>query len=276
MKVTLWGTRGSIPTITAETAHYGGNTPCISIDDGETVVILDAGSGIRKAADTGYLKPFKKIHILLTHLHMDHIQGLGFFGPFFDPEMDVTIWGPKSDIALEVRLNRYLSPPLFPVRIRDFNCKLTFKNVPMKPFEIGPFRFLATYLCHPGPTLGYRISHHGASLAFIPDHEPALSSRVFPAAPEWTSGYQIAQDADVLIHDAQFSPQEYQTRIGWGHSSFAQAIEYARLVGTRHLFLYHHDPSHTDEHIDRLYKLCGCAQQEFPITIAEEGAVIDL
>src|SRR6185436_9337957 len=126
-----------------------------------------------------------RVDILLTHLHMDHIQGLGFFAPLYRPDIDVHVWGPASTtLSLRTRLTRYLSPPLFPVHLRDLPCQITLHEVPCGDFDIGPFRISSALVCHPGPTVGYRISTDEASLAYIPDHEPGLGAAKFPAEPD--------------------------------------------------------------------------------------------
>src|SRR5262249_36281029 len=146
----------------------------------------------------------ERVDVLLTHLHMDHIQGLGFFAPLFRPVGEVHVWGPPSTtMDLRSRLARYLSPPLFPVRIRDLEARVMFHDVPGEPFDVGPFRVTAAAVLHPGPTVGYRIEEAGAILAYLPDHEPALGGTPFER--RWTSGFDLAADADLLIHDAQYS-----------------------------------------------------------------------
>jgi phosphoribosyl 1,2-cyclic phosphodiesterase len=150
MQVTLFGTRGSLAAPGAETSRYGGNTSTVEVrgNDG-TVLILDAGTGIRRLGAQIQTDTIR-IDILLTHLHMDHIQGLGFFGPLYNPGIEVHIWGPASSIlSLGARLSRYLSPPLFPVHLRDLPG-VTCHPVPFSPFEIGPFRVQASLVCHPG------------------------------------------------------------------------------------------------------------------------------
>ena len=276
MKVTFWGTRGSIPTVNLHTHTYGGNTPCVSVEHDDTILILDAGSGIRHLAESGILEQYRKIHIILTHLHMDHIQGLGFFGPFFQVGREIDIWGPRGATHLTERLTRYLSPPLFPVRLRDFVCDLKIMDIPMKPFNIGPFIIHAAHVCHPGPTLGFRVTCEGSSVTYIPDHEPALAARDFPGDPQWTSGYNIIKDSDVLIHDAQFSDEEYNARIGWGHSSMSHAIQIAQLCRVRRLVLFHHDPAHTDENLDELFSRYSLEDYSFPIELAREQTSIVL
>lgn len=276
MHIRLWGTRGSIPTITNETVKYGGNTPCVTVTSGETLLVLDAGSGARIMSEQKFYENFKDIHILLTHLHMDHIQGLGFLSPFYQPGLTVHMWGPSGSTSLIKRLNKYLSPPLFPVRVRDFPSDLQIHEAPMKPFEIGPFKIKATYICHPGPTFGYRVSNGQNTLSYIPDHEPALADKHFPGDPEWTSGYVLAKDADLLIHDGQFSDQEYAGRRGWGHSSFTHALDFAELTRARKLVLFHHDPSHSDAELERIFAESNCDDRDFPVFLAQEGMVFDL
>jgi phosphoribosyl 1,2-cyclic phosphodiesterase len=254
MKVTLWGTRGSLAAPGPDTLRYGGNTSCVEVrgDDG-TLLVLDAGTGIRCLGET--LGPeVSRMDLLLTHLHMDHIQGLGFFEPLNRPGQEVHIWGPPSTtLDLHSRLARYLSPPLFPVRLRDLPCCLTLHNVPLGCFEVGGLQIVAALVLHPGPTVGYRITENGASLAYLPDHEPALGVDHFPGEPDWTSGFELAAGVDLLIHDAQYTPVEYLTHVGWGHSALPQAIAFATRAGVKRLVPFHHDPAHADQLLDRLF-----------------------
>lgn len=278
MKITFWGTRGSLPSAGPETHYYGGNTSCVSVRTDDQLLVLDAGSGIRRLGSSEWIRDYNRIHILLTHLHMDHIQGLGFFGPLFNPANEIHLWGPASfGMTLAERLNRYLSPPLFPVRIRELPCQLIFHEVPSKDFTIGSFDLSARYVCHPGPTVGYRIEHEGKVLAYIPDHEPALTAEDFPLSPEWTSGYALAKEADVLIHDAQYTQEEYQTRVGWGHSAFQDAYRFACLAGVKRLVLFHHDPSRTDEQLRSVFKkVFSDNGDSFSIDVARENHTISL
>jgi ribonuclease BN (tRNA processing enzyme) len=185
---------------------------------------------------------------------MDHIQGLGFFEPLNRPGQEVHIWGPPSTtLGLGPRLTRYLSPPLFPVRLRDLPCRLSLHDVPLGGFQIGSMEITAGLVLHPGPTVGYRITENGASLAYLPDHEPALGSHHFPGESQWTSGFELAKDVDVLIHDAQYTAEEYCVHVGWGHSTLAQAIAFAAQTGAKRLVPFHHDPGHSDQLLDRLF-----------------------
>jgi len=277
VKVTLWGVRGSLATPGADTARYGGNTSCVEVrgDDG-TVVILDAGTGIRPLGRV--LPPsVRRIDLLLTHLHMDHIQGLGFFEPLYERGREIHIWGPPSPtLDLRTRLARYLSPPLFPVRLRDLPCRLTLHNVPPERFEVGGLEVEAALVCHPGSTVGYRISEGTRSLAYLPDHEPALGLREFPGEPEWTSGFDLAAGADLLIHDAQYTTEEYQKRVGWGHSSIRDAIAFATVAGARRFVPFHHDPTHDDAMLDCIDSVVRTGDLPFGFVAGTEGATFEV
>lgn len=281
MKVTLWGTRGSQATPGAETARYGGNTSCVEVraKDG-ALLILDAGTGLRRLGDS-LPAALPRVDLLLSHLHLDHIQGLGFFGPLYAEATEVHLWGPASTTRdLKTRLTRYLSPPLFPVHLRDLPrpSRLFFHDTPCAgDFVIGPFRVRAALVCHPGPTVGYRVTADSATLAYLPDHEPALGVPCFPLPGEWTSGFSIARGVDLLIHDAQYTPEEYAARVGWGHSSWRQAFAFAALAGARHLVPFHHDPAHSDAYLDTVFAVAvACEKPAFRVTPGREGAVFPL
>jgi phosphoribosyl 1,2-cyclic phosphodiesterase len=251
MKVTLWGTRGSQAAPGPDTVRYGGNTSCVEVEvTPDSRIVLDAGTGMRRL---GLALPANvhRIDVLLTHLHMDHIQGLGFFGPMFRPDFEVHIWGPGSATAgLRERLTRYMSPPLFPVRLPELPCSLHVHDLGEGPVEVPGAVVRTELVCHPGPTVGYRIETSDASLAYLPDHEPVLACAAFADSPDWCSGLDLAKDVDVLIHDAQYDDAEYRQRIGWGHSTFEHALEFAQLAGVKQLVPFHHDPAHDDAMLD--------------------------
>jgi phosphoribosyl 1,2-cyclic phosphodiesterase len=278
VNVTLYGVRGSLATPGPSTARYGGNTSCVRLmgTDGR-VVVLDAGTGIRTLAQE-LPQGLRRIDVLLTHVHMDHILGLGFFGPLYDPRMEVHIWGPaNATLSLEARLRRYLSPPLFPVMLRDLPCRLELHHVVRGPVPIGPFLVTAGRVCHPGPTVGYRVETETGSLAYLPDHEPALGARRFPLEPEWTSGFDLARGVDLLLHDAQYTREEYPRHIGWGHSTIHDALVFARLAGVKHLVPFHHDPAREDAALEAAVNAAiRDVVPEFPVTPAAEGTRFDL
>ena len=275
MKVTLWGTRGSVAAAGPSTVEYGGDTSCIEVSGpDDEVIILDAGSGLRPVGTA--VKDATRIDIVLTHLHMDHIQGLGFFGPLFDPMVETHIWGPASTtMRLEDRLGRYLSPPLFPVRLRELpNTEV--HDVQPGTFEVGSVEFTAAFVCHPGTTFGYRLDTTHGSLAYLPDHEPALGSRAFPEPAEWTSGSALIEGVDVLIHDTQYTESEYAARVGWGHSTPAHAATTAARAGVGTLVTFHHDPAHSDRMLAGMHEALQAQDHPFAVVPGRAGATLEI
>ena len=275
MNITFWGTRGSLAAPGPETTRYGANTACVEVRAADgTVLILDAGTGIRRCG-AALPESLRRVDILLTHLHMDHIQGLAFFRPLRNPSVEAHIWGPvSSTLSLHDRLSRYLSPPLFPVRLRDLEASVELHEVPGELAQIGPFRLSAGLICHPDAAVGYRIISPEGSLAYLPDHEPALGVRDFPQSAAWTSGAALADGVDVLIHDAQYTDEEYPEHVGWGHSALSQARAFALLTGAKHLVGFHHDPARDDDDLDRMY--ADASTPALLVTAAREGAAIRL
>jgi phosphoribosyl 1,2-cyclic phosphodiesterase len=276
--VTLWGTRGSLPNAGPETVRYGGNTSCVEVrNSDDSVLVLDAGTGIRRLGDALKDQPPRRIDLLLSHLHMDHIVGLGFFAPLYDARCEVHIWGPPSaTMDLHERLARYLSPPLFPVRIRDLPSRLELHDLVPGCVRIGPFTICNELVSHPGPTAGYRISEGSTILTYLPDHEPAICCDLEHVDPDWTSGFALAEGADVLVHDAQYADDEYDSHVGWGHSTIEQALAFAKAAGVRKLVTFHHDPSHDDACIDGLVDAARASNGAVEIVPGCEGMVLEL
>jgi len=186
------------------------------------------------------------------------------------------VWGPPSPtLHLRARLTRYLSPPLFPIRLRDLRANFEFHDAPQGRFPIGPFTVEADEVIHPGATLGYRVSENGRSLAYLSDHEPALAADG-NRGPEWISGMGLARDADILIHDAQYTQAEREERLGWGHSSVPEAIDFAQTAGVGQLVLFHHDPTRTDHQMDLLVAEAEGLADGLAVTAAREGDVLVL
>jgi phosphoribosyl 1,2-cyclic phosphodiesterase len=278
--LTIWGCRGSVPAPGRGTVEYGGNTSCVEVAlvDG-TVLVLDAGTGIIGLGLDLTARGARRIHLLLTHLHLDHLEGLRFFAPLWDEHVTIDIWGPPSPLlSLQERVSRSFSPPLFPIDLGDVPARIVFHDVPRHPWTIASATLTADLVVHPGPTVGFRIEEGGSSCAYLPDHEPALAGAIDGKPRDWISGASVAEAADLLLHDAQYSQEEYDERIGWGHSSVADAVAYARAVGARSLLLFHHEPARDDTALElleaRARSLAG--RDGVPPALAREGMSVEL
>src|SRR5581483_6766171 len=195
------------------------------------------------------------------HLHLDHVEGLGFFSAIWNPDIELHIWGPPSSLrSLEDRIGKLMSPPLFPVHLGDVPCRPIFHDANDQEIAIGNATIQVQAVTHRGSTVGYRIDEDGRSFAYIPDHEPALGVDLNKIEPEWVSGFSVAHGADVLFHDAQYTEVEYPSHRTWGHSAFD------------------HDPAHTDAeleaHRSRAKELWG-SHNDAPV-LAREGMEIEL
>ncbi len=277
MKIILHGTRGAYPTSTPDNQKYGGDTPCIELIYKDNRLIIDAGTGII-GIDWSQYDPKKRLDILLTHLHMDHIQGLGFCKPLFDPNREVHIWGPGgSAYLLQTRLNRFLSPPLFPVVLRDIPSQPEIHELANSKIELGPFTVHSSFIIHPGSTLGYRVDCGGKSLTYIPDHEPMIGKLKLYDDDSWVSGFDLAYETDLLIHDSQYDNEEYMKKIGWGHSSMQICAEFATRTKAGRLVFFHHDPSHSDDHRTQTFdSFMSKNSYDFPIELAVQGREIEV
>ena len=279
MIVRVWGARGSLSAPGPATVGYGGNTSCVELElaDGSTLV-LDAGSGIRELGQKLLEREQGVLHICLTHLHLDHVEGLGFFGPLWKSGWKLHFWGPPSTTAtLRERVSRYLSPPLFPVGLAEAPAEVVFEDVPREPWRVGSAVIEAQTVEHRGPTLGFRIEDEGRALAYVPDHEPYLTAAL-DDEPEWISGWALAAGADLLLHDSQYTEDEYAHRLGWGHSSVAHAAIFAQAAGVRQLAMFHHDPMRADRELEELYDQVAeiVRDEQEPPLIAREGLAVTL
>jgi phosphoribosyl 1,2-cyclic phosphodiesterase len=273
LEVVFWGVRGSIASASPRTIRFGGNTTCLEVRAGDTRVILDAGTGIRplgdrllaEAAATGRAP---EATLLFTHLHWDHIQGFPFFAPAFVPGAHLALYGHAGEggvFALEAALARQMSPPTFPVTLEAMRATKGFHPLTDgSRFTLGPLSVEAGALPHPNGCLGYRLEAGGRSLCFATDVE-------LPGGDAVPAGLaRLARDVDLLILDAQYTPDEYEGRAGvpkrgWGHSTWAAATEVARAVGARRLALFHHDPARDDAGLEGIEI---AAQARLPGTFA--------
>jgi phosphoribosyl 1,2-cyclic phosphodiesterase len=280
VRVRIRGCRGSIASPGPDTIRYGGNTSCVEIRlAGGELVVLDAGTGLRALGAELIQQGSRRIHILLTHLHVDHIEGLGMFAPVYWEGAEIHVWGPSSPIAsLAERVATYFSPPLFPVHLSETPATIEFHDASDTEWEIGGARIASHAIVHPGPTVGYRLEENGRALAYLTDHEPALGVDLATEPTQWISGFALAHRADLLIHDCQYTPEEYEHRVGFGHSTTEHVAILAERTEADSLLLFHHDPMHSDEQLEEMRHdvLRRWGAPEERCTLAAEGMTIDV
>ena len=253
MRIKFWGTRGTRPTPGRRTLRYGGNTTCIEVRDKTgNLIIIDSGSGIAELGnEIGTGEPLHA-HLLITHTHLDHIQGFPFFGPAFVPGTHLTIVGPSGSAkSLQGSFADQMDPAYFPVRLDHMPAEIEFmERNPGETFEVAGMRITPFLLKHPIATFGYRIEEDKVAFVFATDNELALFEQdgngAMDELAKWT------KDADLLVHDAQYSREEYKTHVGYGHSTFDEALLLAERGSVQQLAFFHHDPLHSDSDIDAL------------------------
>lgn len=287
MLVRFWGTRGSIATPGGATLRYGGNTSCVEVtsDSGE-IILIDAGTGAnalgRALVEQGR---GQRGYILISHTHWDHIQGLPFFAPLFIPGAQWRIYGPRGiGPSLREVLAAQMDYTYFPVTLNQFAADVEYHEVVEGGFAVGDFRIATQYLNHPALTVGYRLEADGASVVYASDHEPHSPHAGEGHAEQAESGdlghVEFIRDADLVIHDAQYTASEYPSKVGWGHSTIEYAVDVAIAANARQLALYHHDPARSDEAVDGLIQAAreraAGMGAHLTVTGAAEGAVIEL
>ena len=266
LSVHFHGVRGSIAAPGITTARVGGNTSCVEVIAGDTRIVLDAGTGLRALGDRLITTGPTATTILLSHLHWDHIQGLPFFTPIYVPGNWVeVVTGGNGVMPLEAALRRQMSAPFFPVELDDVRGQLRWREPRIgEAFHVGDVRVTMAKLNHPDPVYGYRLDYAGASIVYATDTEHFAC--VDPNL------VRLAAGADVLIYDAQYTPEEYPGKVGWGHSTWEAAAALAATAGVRQLVLYHHDPRRSDEQVAAIEARAAAVR---PGTIAaREGQVL--
>jgi phosphoribosyl 1,2-cyclic phosphodiesterase len=267
----IWGCRGSLATPGGETLRYGGNTTCVEVRaESGAVVVLDAGTGVRDLGRSLAGEKVRELDLLLTHLHLDHIEGLGFLASLFDPECTVRIYGPRPDGgSLEEKLTSYLSPPYFPLPFEHFDADISFHELERDTFELDGLTVSSVPVRHPGPTLAYRLVEDTRSFAFVPDNEPGLDRE---------SGLEVAGGADVLLHDSQYTDEEYAQRVGWGHASLSHLVRYLGDTAPKRAVMVHHDPDHDAAVLEKLLAEARerSGRGEDALELGYEGFLVDL
>jgi phosphoribosyl 1,2-cyclic phosphodiesterase/ActR/RegA family two-component response regulator len=269
-RLKFWGVRGSIAAPGPETVYYGGNTSCVEVRLGNDIIILDAGTGIRKLG-LALVEEFQdrpiNLNVLITHTHWDHIQGFPFFPPAYNLNNKVTIYGFEgARLGLEGTLSSQMESPYFPISMQQMPGAITIRELKETSFRVCSVEVKAHFLNHPGVCIGYRLFTPGGSICYLPDVElfqHLRTRRKEGAGPAQAKGFdsvpeedratlEFIREAEVLILDSQYDAKEYDQHIGWGHSCFEDGVTFAIEAGVKRLFLFHHDPEHTDEHISRM------------------------
>jgi phosphoribosyl 1,2-cyclic phosphodiesterase len=271
MKIKYYGVRGSIPVAGKDTVKYGGNTTCVVIEEANTKLVLDAGTGIRNfgrelikdGGPTGH-----KLHMLFSHYHWDHLQGFPFFAPGFIKGNELNIYGEtKYNKTIQDVLKRQQEFINFPVELSGMLAKFSFNEIKEKEeLIIGPFRINSVKINHPGGMMVYRVETKSGVFVYATDIEHY-------AVPD-NKLIDIAKDADILFYDAHFTPEEYPKYVGWGHSTYEEGIKVAQLAGAKELHLCHHAPEHDDAFVDEIqrkaqarYEKSYCIQEGWEIQI---------
>ncbi|MEX2628153.1 MAG: MBL fold metallo-hydrolase [Ilumatobacteraceae bacterium] len=276
MEITFHGVRGSTPCNDPAIARYGGNTSCVSVTaPGELPLLFDLGTGLRYfGAEQPVDRPFRGT-CLLTHLHWDHLQGLPFFTPLLRDGSCLDVYAPPhGDEGVGDVFVRTFRPPLFPVEVDSLPGRVVCHDIGDDDFDVGGFRVSARLVPHVGPTCGYRVEWGGRTVAYLSDHQQPCdgSFSVTPGALE------LCRGADVLIHDAQYTPAEFARKCDWGHSMIEYAVWLGAAADVRTLVLFHHDPTHDDELIDVLAaSAAACARSSgVEVVAAREGMILHL
>jgi phosphoribosyl 1,2-cyclic phosphodiesterase/ActR/RegA family two-component response regulator len=289
-RIRLWGVRGSIPVPGKSTVRYGGNTSCVEVRADGEIIVLDAGTGIRLlglALDKEFGPRSMKLTLLISHTHWDHIQGLPFFSPAYNQKNLIRVLGYEGARAgLAKILASQMETPFFPVSLRQLSSHLAIEELKEMEFRVGNVEVHSKFANHPGICAGYRLSTSSGSIAYFPDNEPyeqlklQLASRDGIseddardfATAERTKTVEFIQGCDLAILDTQYTDEEYMKHVGWGHSSISSVVSLALDADVRQLLLFHHDPNHDDEMIDRMVEHARALVKKSGKTLEVEGA----
>ncbi len=272
MLVTFFGVRGSCPCPAEANRRYGGNTACVALTvAGEAPIVFDLGTGVRAFGDTQPVDGSFRGAALVTHLHWDHVQGLPFFPPADREGAVLDVYGPVAGTSsLADSFGDFMRPPFFPVRAEELRGEVRFHDVTEDDLAIGDAKVMVRAVPHVGATLGYRVSWDGSVVTYVSDHQAPVGLDRFADGV-----LELAEGADVLIHDAQYTSEEFREKANWGHCTVDYAVDLARRAGVRQLVLFHHDPAHSDDDLDALLDQARRrAGGAFEVISAYEGLVL--
>ncbi len=255
MLIRCWGARGSIAVSGKEYLRYGGDTPCIEIrTNDDKIVIIDAGSGIRRLGNRLLAEARLDISMIFTHAHWDHIMGFPFFKPIYQSETRILMCGcPFSQESVKGMISRIMAPPNFPVSYNDIVAEITYQESCEETFRIGRLSVTPIPISHPNQGMGYRFDEDGKSFVFLTDNE--LTHR-HPGGLAFEDYSAFAKGADLLIHDAEYRPEDYPQTKTWGHSVFTDALHLALVAGVSRFGLFHHNQDRTDQDLDAMVDQC--------------------
>lgn len=256
MKVTCWGARGSIPVSGKEYVKYGGDTTCMEVTsrDGD-IIIIDAGTGMRRLGNKLLAAGARTCSVLFTHAHWDHLMGFPFFKPIYMKGTKIGMFGcPYAQGSVKDIISRAMVAPYFPVDYGQLAAEFTYQGVCDRSFEIGPVRITPIQLSHPNQGLGFRFEEDGKSFVFLTDNELTLRH---PGGGDYGDYLRFAEGADLLIHDAEYTTEQYALTKGWGHSVYTDALRLAREAGVRQFGLFHHNQDRSDADLDRIVADCS-------------------
>ena len=282
LTVTFHGVRGSTACHDPHTHRYGGNTSCVSVKSAnDAPIIFDLGTGLRymNSLQTEteielQPKPFVGT-CLLTHLHWDHVQGLPFFRSLLCEETVLDIYAPKQEDGRSLReiFLKKICPPIFPISLNEFKATINFHELGDDDFMIGNTKVMSRFVPHTGPTLGYRITTGNSTVTYLSDHQQPTTGFAIT-----TGARQICQGTDLLIHDSQYTPAEFELKSDWGHSTLEFAMWVAETTSSKRLALFHHDPSRTDDALDVIaQRLAVVAKNRgFEVFAAADGMSVEV